>query len=148
MFPCEFCEIFKNTFLQKTSGRLPLSFECCRCFNAKLNELQRWMISLVFKKMRLKVYLRSCQTSMIELLLEKICDALSNLVPFVQFKKREKHPWRSVNFSTCNFAKINTPPWVFFLFFKLYKCYQITQRITHANKGSKYATGVCLFILE
>ena len=24
---------------------------------------------------------------------------LRNLVPFVQFKKREKHPWRSVNFS-------------------------------------------------
>ena len=29
----------------------------------------------------------------------KICDALRNLVPFVQFKKREKHPWRSVTFS-------------------------------------------------
>ena len=27
------------------------------------------------------------------------CDALRDLVPFVQFKKREKHPWRSVNFS-------------------------------------------------
>ena len=28
-----------------------------------------------------------------------ICDALSDLVPFVQLKKREKHPWRSVTFS-------------------------------------------------
>ena len=28
-----------------------------------------------------------------------ICDALCDLVPFVQFKNREKHPWRSVNFS-------------------------------------------------
>ena len=27
-----------------------------------------------------------------------ICDALHDLVPFGQFKKREKHPWRSVNF--------------------------------------------------
>ena len=27
------------------------------------------------------------------------CDALRDLVIFVQFKKREKHPWRSVNFS-------------------------------------------------
>ena len=27
------------------------------------------------------------------------CGALRDLVPFVQFKKREKHPWRSVNFS-------------------------------------------------
>ena len=28
-----------------------------------------------------------------------ICDALRDLVPFLQFKKHEKHPWRSVNFS-------------------------------------------------
>ena len=27
------------------------------------------------------------------------CDALRDLVPFVQFIKGEKHPWRSVNFS-------------------------------------------------
>ena len=27
------------------------------------------------------------------------CDALRNLMPFVQLKKCEKHPWRSVNFS-------------------------------------------------
>ena len=27
------------------------------------------------------------------------CDALRDLVPFAQFKKREKHSWRSVNFS-------------------------------------------------
>ena len=29
----------------------------------------------------------------------------------------------------CNFTKINTPPWVFFTFFKLYKWYQNAQRI-------------------
>ena len=28
-----------------------------------------------------------------------ICGALRDLVPFVQFKERKKHPWRSVNFS-------------------------------------------------
>ena len=51
--------------------------------------------------------------------------------PFVQFKKREKHQCRSVNFSkVAGFTKINTPPWVFFTFFKLYKWYQIAQRIT------------------
>ena len=27
------------------------------------------------------------------------CGVLRNLVPFVQFKKREKHPWWSVTFS-------------------------------------------------
>ena len=31
----------------------------------------------------------------------------------------------------CNFTKSNTPPWVFFTFFKLYKCYQIAQGITY-----------------
>ena len=46
-----------------------------------------------------------------------ICDALRDLLPCIQFKKREKHPWMSVNFST----KINTPLWVFFKLFKLYK---------------------------
>ena len=29
----------------------------------------------------------------------RICDALRDFVPFVQFKKREKHPWRSVTFN-------------------------------------------------
>ena len=29
-----------------------------------------------------------------------ICDALHNLVAFIQFKKREKHSWRSVNLVT------------------------------------------------
>ena len=28
-----------------------------------------------------------------------ICGALHDLVAFLHFKKREKHPWRSVNFS-------------------------------------------------
>ena len=56
-----------------------------------------------------------------------ICGALRVSVSFVQFKKREKHPWRSVNFIT----KINTPPWVFFTLFKLHKWYQIAQRTTY-----------------
>ena len=28
-----------------------------------------------------------------------ICDTLHDLVPIVQFKTREKHPWRSITFS-------------------------------------------------
>ena len=28
-----------------------------------------------------------------------ICDVLRDLVPIVQLKKREKHPWKSVTFS-------------------------------------------------
>ena len=31
--------------------------------------------------------------------MSKKCGALRDLVSFVQFKKCEKHPWRSVNFS-------------------------------------------------
>ena len=31
----------------------------------------------------------------------------------------------------CNFTKINTPPWVFFTFFKLEKLYQMVQRTTN-----------------
>ena len=42
-----------------------------------------------------------------------ICNALRDLVPFAQFKKREKHPWRSVTF-----RKVAA-------FFKLYERYQI-----------------------
>ena len=34
----------------------------------------------------------------------------------------------------CNFTKINTPPWLFFTFFKLYMRYQIAQRITYSSK--------------
>ena len=33
--------------------------------------------------------------------------------------------------SACNFTKINTPPWVFFTFFNLYKWYQIAQSTTY-----------------
>ena len=30
----------------------------------------------------------------------------------------------------CDFVKSNTPPWVFFTFFELYKSYQIAQNTT------------------
>ena len=63
---------------------------------------------------------------------------MRNLVPFVQLKRREKHPWRSVTFSKAvdlrlkpaTFTYSNTPPWVLFMFFKLYKFYENVQRIT------------------
>ena len=44
---------------------------------------------------------------------KSICDILRDLAQFVQYKKREKHPWRNVTFS-----KGNAPPWVFFTIFK------------------------------
>ena len=65
-----------------------------------------------------------------------LCGALRDLVAFAQFKKLEKHPWRSVTFSKLagvrvslwkklqvslfliklqSVTKSDTPPWVFFL---------------------------------
>ena len=60
----------------------------------------------------------------LKLFRENICDVLRDVVPFVQFKKREKHPWKSVTFSkvvglACNFTKNDTSSGVFFTFFKL-----------------------------
>ena len=62
-----------------------------------------------------------------------ICDALCDLVSFVQFKKRGKHPWRSVN-----------------TFFKLYKWYQIAQRITYSYKSFclSYFCFIIIFLLR
>ena len=39
--------------------------------------------------------------------------------------------------SACNFTNSNTPPWVFFTFFKLYKWYQIAQRTRIVLIGSR-----------
>ena len=52
------------------------------------------------------------------LLFINICDVLSDLVYFVQIKKREKHPLRSATLQAeaCNFTKSNTFPWVFLRF--------------------------------
>ena len=60
-----------------------------------------------------------------------ISDALTDLLPFVQFKKRDKHPLVKLQASASawNFTKSNTPPWVFITFLKLYKWYQITQHM-------------------
>ena len=60
----------------------------------------------------------------------------AQLVPFLQFKKREKLPWRSVIFSKVanrsrHFTKSNAPPWIFFTFFKLCKWYQIAQSVIY-----------------
>ena len=40
------------------------------------------------------------------------CGALSNLISFVQFKKHEKHPWRTVTLS----LKVTLLQWCFHVF--------------------------------
>lgn len=52
-------------------------------------------------------------------------DALSDVVPFIQFKRRENHPWRRVTFSKFLVTFVHG-----FTFFKHYKSYQISQSIT------------------
>ena len=46
-----------------------------------------------------------------------------------------KNTHEGVLILACNFTKINTPPCVFFMFFKLYKWYQIAQCITFIASG-------------
>ena len=67
---------------------------------------------------------------------EHFYNALCDLEPFVQFKKREKYPWRIA--SACDFTKRSTSPWVFFTFFKLYKWYQIAQSVTYESNYNCY----------
>ena len=48
----------------------------------------------------------------------------------------------------CNFTKSNTPPWVFFTFFKLYKWYQIAQSASYeeprADESFKFPEAIGL----
>ena len=52
------------------------------------------------------------------------------------------HIWCVARFGTictiCNFIKINTPPWVFFMFLKLHKWYQIVRRTTYLSSSILY----------
>ena len=69
-----------------------------------------------------------------------IYNAWLNLVLFLRFKKREKNTHGGVlllvklQALACNFTKNNTPPWMFFTFFKSCKWYQTAQSITITDK--------------
>ena len=73
------------------------------------------------------------------------CVSLRNLVPFEQFQKREKHPWRSVTFSNFKgfslelYEKYHSSICIFPVF-KLYKWHQIA----HASQ----IISVCKFGLS
>ena len=69
-----------------------------------------------------------------------ICDALGNLVPFAQFRKRENTHGEvlclvKLQTEACSFTKRDTSPWVFFTFFKLNKWYQFAQSSTYINQS-------------
>ena len=69
------------------------------------------------------------------------CDALLDLVTFVQFKNQEKQPWRSVTFNKV-FTKSITSPWAFFTFLKLYRWYQIPKSLSFACLGCRLIHGL------
>ena len=62
----------------------------------------------------------------------QICDALHDLVPFPQFKKREKHLWRSVNFSKVDLLKLTF----------LHRCFSRFLNCVNGTK-SRNASHVC-----
>ena len=57
------------------------------------------------------------------------CDVLPELVPCAQFKNVAN------THGGVLFTKSNTPAWVFFTFFKLYKWYQIAQSISYVFRS-------------
>ena len=58
-----------------------------------------------------------------------LCNALLDLVTFLQFRKREKHQWKTNGI---------TLPWVFFTFFKLYKWHQTAQSVSYVEYGDLF----------
>ena len=81
--------------------------------------------------MEIRGVFRSLSNICDRVLLQK-CGALRDLIPFVQFKNVKNAHGGVLILVACNFTKINTPPWVFFTFFKLYKWYKIAQCITNS----------------
>ena len=53
------------------------------------------------------------------------CGALRDLVLFVQFKNREKHPWRSVNFKPATLLKLTL----------LHGCFSPFSNFTNSTKS-------------
>ena len=72
--------IIKNSLWDKTLG---LTID---------NNLDLVITSLIYSKLQIKNWMLYSGYQL-------ICGVFCDLVPFVQFKKREKRPWRSVNFS-------------------------------------------------
>ena len=76
-------------------------------------------------------------------------DALHDLVPVAQFKKRIKHTWRSATFSkAAGFSlEVTVHSWVFLTFSKLYQWYQIAQSVSNVSFKSDIRSKIRLCIL-
>ena len=60
------------------------------------------------------------------------CGVLRDLVPCAQFKKREKHPWRSVTFS-----KVAAQPATLLKVTLLHGCFSCFLNCEHGTKSRK-----------
>ena len=114
----------KNNKIKQILTQYEASFVFIWTLSERMDKGERWIIktserSSYFKESYLLVVtsiVDKCLSGLfIEIRLRSatgICGAMRDLVAFAQFKKRENHPRRNVNFTVCNFIKINTPPWV------------------------------------
>ena len=84
----ESCHVCGGDGLMILCDSCPLSYHF-ECHNPPLRRAPKYRVVFVFISLKSLCF---------------ICDAFRDLVSFVQFKKREKHLWKSITFS-----KINTP---------------------------------------
>ena len=66
------------------------------------------------------------------------CDALRDLVPLYNLTNVKNTYGGMLLTVKLQATKSNTPPWVFFTFFKLYKWYQIAQSITNIQPTKSF----------
>ena len=92
MFSSEYCEIFKNTSFYRTPPAAVFGYflkilgKCPERFNRKFH-LCKGIPSLNLNlQQKLRLFWKSAETQR---------NSSPDLVPLLQFKKREKHPWRS-----------------------------------------------------
>ena len=86
----KFVFIFDHFNTKRLKGKKPFSIATCNCKSVlqRLNSCIWSVIFILAQKMKLQRHIKNSVKCL-------ICDALPDLVPFVQFKKREKHPPRS-----------------------------------------------------
>ena len=77
-----------HVFYDKNQG---VSTKTCGWKNLRLS----WRFKYLFWKKNRTASIQGC----LYIIRSNKCDIFRDLVTFVQFKKREKHPWRSVIFS-------------------------------------------------
>ena len=78
---------------QQNLTALAVSY-CCRLFVSDVCGDLDWASAISFNLLQKSSALIRIRSTLI-----LICDALRDLVPFSQFEKREKYPWRSITFS-------------------------------------------------